>query len=233
MGASSVSTKNGIAPIGILGILVAIATYYAGMRHGKQLEKDRQKHEIEMEKERRAHDISLEHDRRIHELSIKMADEYVQMVRRSIDGGTHALARLGLDQLGKLAKDYDLVKNERLNKYEIRQEEIQIDVYTPFYSKLGISCEDLLSTAVNLDGFMVPTPEALVKLKMVAYQGRKGSDKGRKDLVDIVSLMCLSNIKLSIISPEVISLISLQTEIPELDLNPHQYSKHKKLWKSY
>ncbi len=140
---------------------------------------------------------------------------------------------VGLDQLGKLAKDYDLVKNERLNKYEIRQEEIQIDVYTPFYSKLGISCEDLLSTAVNLDGFMVPTPEVLVKLKMVAYQGRKGSDKGRKDLVDIVSLMCLSNIKLSIISPEVISLISLQTEIPELDLNPHQYSKHKKLWKSY
>jgi hypothetical protein len=39
------------AVIGIIGIVVAIATYYAGMRHGKQLEKERQKHEIELEKE--------------------------------------------------------------------------------------------------------------------------------------------------------------------------------------
>jgi hypothetical protein len=88
------------AVIGIIGIVVAIATYYAGMRHGKQLEKERQKHEIELEKERRVHEIAIEQDRRIHELSLKLTDEYVDMVRRSIDGGTHALAKLGLDKLG-------------------------------------------------------------------------------------------------------------------------------------
>jgi hypothetical protein len=86
--------------IGIIGILVAIGTYYAGMRHGKQLEKERQTHELALEKERRDHEIALEQDRRIHELSLKMTDEYVDMVRRSIDGGTHALAKLGLDKLG-------------------------------------------------------------------------------------------------------------------------------------
>jgi hypothetical protein len=138
---------------------------------------------------------------------------------------------VGLDQLGKLSADFALGKNERLNKYEIRQEEIEIDVYTPFYSKLGVPGEVILQTAVNLDGFNVPSPETLLKLKMVAYQGRKGSDKGRKDLVDMISLLCLPELKLSDISPEIINLAFSQSEIPELSLNSHQYSKYKKIWK--
>ena len=139
---------------------------------------------------------------------------------------------VGLDQLGKLSADFALEKNERLNKYEIRQEEIEIDVYTPFYSKLGVPGEVILQTAINLDGFNVPSPETLLKLKMVAYQGRKGSDKGRKDLTDIVSLLCLPELKWADISPEIINLALGQSEIPELSLNSHQYSKYKKIWKS-
>lgn len=140
---------------------------------------------------------------------------------------------VGLDQLGKIGRDYELAKNDRLHKYEIRQEEIQIDVYVPFYSRLGIPAEEILQRAVNLEGFMVPTPEILLKLKMVAYEGRKGSDKGRKDLVDMVSLLCLPNLKWADIPKEVINLASFQTEIPELALNSHLYSKRKKLWKTY
>jgi hypothetical protein len=140
---------------------------------------------------------------------------------------------VGLDQLGRLSGDYDLVKNDRLHKYEIRQEEIQIDVYTPFYSKLGIPTENILSLALNVEGFKVPPPETLLSLKLVAYQGRKGSDKGRKDLVDMVSLLCLPRLNFAQIPPEVIELASSQTQIPELLLNSHQYSKCKKLWKNY
>lgn len=139
---------------------------------------------------------------------------------------------VSLDQLGKLSGDYDLLKNDRLHKYEIRQEEIQIDVYTPYYSKLGMPGEVILKTAINLEGFMVPSPEILLYLKHVAYQGRKGSDKGRKDLVDMVSLLCLPNLKWKNIPPEVIKIVGSQTEIPELSLNSHQYSKYKKLWKT-
>lgn len=139
---------------------------------------------------------------------------------------------VNLDHLGKLSTDYALEKNERLKKYEIRQEEIEIDVYTPFYSQLGVPGEIILQTAINLDGFNVPPPEILLKLKMVAYQGRKGSDKGRKDLVDIISLMCLPELKWADISPEIINLAISQSEIAELSLNSHQYSKYKKIWKA-
>ncbi len=139
---------------------------------------------------------------------------------------------VSLDQLGKLSGDYDLIKNDRLHKYEIRQEEIQIDVYTPYYSQLGVPAEDILSSALNLEGFQVPTPETLLKLKLVAYQGRKGSDRGQKDLVDIISLLCLE-LNWSKVSKEILELALGQTEIPELSLNSHQYSKYKKLWKSY
>lgn len=137
-----------------------------------------------------------------------------------------------LDWLGKLSTDYVLEKNDRLKKYEIRQEEIEIDVYTPFYSQLGVPGEIILRTATNLEGFNVPSPETLLKLKMVAYQGRKGSDKGRKDLVDIISLMCLPELNWADISPQIISLAISQSEIAELSLNSHQYSKYKQVWKT-
>jgi hypothetical protein len=74
--------------IGILGIVASIVMYYAGVRHGRRAER-----------ERRAHEIALEKDKRLHALASKMADEYVGMVRRSLDGGVHALAQLGLETL--------------------------------------------------------------------------------------------------------------------------------------
>ncbi|KAB2959226.1 MAG: hypothetical protein F9K13_10660 [Candidatus Methylomirabilis oxygeniifera] len=75
--------------IGIAGILVAIGTYFSGVRHGR-----RQEHA------RFEHDRDLERERRLHELAGKVADEYVGMSRRNYDRGPHAMATLGLDQLG-------------------------------------------------------------------------------------------------------------------------------------
>lgn len=90
--------------IGIIGILVAIGTYLAGIRQGRKQERERRDHEWEMER-----------DRRLHELGSKVADEYVDMVRRNFDGGPHALARLGLEQLGE-----DKLIREVINEMKVR-----------------------------------------------------------------------------------------------------------------
>ena len=42
-----------------------------------------------------------------------------------------------LSQLVKLKTRFDLVKNNRLKKYEFRNGEVQVDVYTPYYSFPG------------------------------------------------------------------------------------------------
>ena len=47
-------------------------------------------------------------------------------------------------QLEKLRNDFSVSKNERLLKYEARREEVQIDVYLPHYSDLGIPAEEII-----------------------------------------------------------------------------------------
>ena len=152
---------------------------------------------------------------------------------------THQLKSKDIDvvvefnQLEKLRQDYALVKNDRLKKYEISQAEIQIDIYVPHYSKLGLPTEQLISHSQIVDGFYMPTPEDLLQLKYVAYLGRAGSTKGRKDLVDIVSLLKLPYLNWSLIPKSVIKLAATQTTIPELNLNSHQFSRLKKTWMSH
>src|SRR3989338_10773518 len=51
---------------------------------------------------------------------------------------------LEYQNLEKLRQVYPITKNERLKKYEGRFEEIQIDIYLPFYSNIGIPVEDVL-----------------------------------------------------------------------------------------
>ncbi len=130
------------------------------------------------------------------------------------------------DTLEKLRYDFPLTKNERLKKYEIARDEVQIDVYVPHYSQLGPD----IDRTVIVDGFTVPPPETLIALKLTAYRARQGSGKGHKDLIDIISLLLLPSLDWSQIPTGVISLFNSQTSVPELNLNPHQFSRLKKLW---
>jgi len=66
---------------------------------------------------------------------------------------------LDFDQLEILRKDYDVIKNERLRKYEARKGEIQIDVYVPYYSQLGIGAEKVMEMVTTREGFTVPIIE--------------------------------------------------------------------------
>ncbi|MBI5036448.1 hypothetical protein HZC09_03820 [Candidatus Micrarchaeota archaeon] len=72
--------------------------------------------------------------------------------------------------LERLKAGYDLQKNDRLRKYEVKGGLFDIDVYVPHYSKLAL-------------------PLDLLIMKQGAYAERKGSVKGRKDSIDILTLL--------------------------------------------
>ncbi len=94
------------------------------------------------------------------------------------------------DGLKYLNSKYTVSKNDILNKYEIKEDFFDIDIYIPYYSKLALPAEDILKKfRVSVEGFSLPTKEALLTLKFSAFVSRKNSVKGRKDKVDIIGLL--------------------------------------------
>ncbi|MEK6887372.1 MAG: hypothetical protein AABX14_00330 [Candidatus Aenigmatarchaeota archaeon] len=89
--------------------------------------------------------------------------------------------------LAGLKKNYDLRKNEIMKKYEIKMDEIDIDIYVDHYSQLGIPIEDVETT--KIEGFEVAKPEFLLALKQTAEISRKESNKGEKDRIDIFGML--------------------------------------------
>lgn len=141
-------------------------------------------------------------------------------------------------EIAKLKKNYDFIKNERLKKYEARREEIQIDVYLPHYSELGIPVEDLMKQKTSIEGFTVLKKEYLIALKLFTLRQRGRSVKGQKDFLDLISLLLqdFNRVKLNEILEKYdlkytqkffMELLNENTEIPELNLNKHTYSKLK------
>lgn len=147
-----------------------------------------------------------------------------------------------LPDLSKLREAFPISKNERLKKYELRRGEIQVDVYAPFYSKLGVPAEDIIRDARIVDGFRLPSPELLLVLKAVAWNARRGSAKGRKDFLDMISLLQVKNLNyahvrhflttynLAQIKALFVDELKRTTKIDELSLNSHQLSRAKRTW---
>lgn len=150
-----------------------------------------------------------------------------------------------LPELEKLKNSYDIFKNGRLKKYEFRQGEVEIDVYTPYFSNPGIPAEDIAADARIVEGFRLPSRELLLGLKIAAWASRRASPKGKKDLIDIIGLLNNSLINADRISKwlkhkEIKPKISLlaetirsTTSVPELKLNLHQIARAKKRWLKY
>ncbi|MEA3355069.1 MAG: hypothetical protein U9Q63_01120 [Patescibacteria group bacterium] len=145
---------------------------------------------------------------------------------------------VGLSELGKLREKYDFSKNERLKKYEFRKGEVQVDVYSVYFSKIGMEASEIIKHSQMLKGFKVPKIEVLMALKLTAWVNRRGSSKGRKDFLDLISLMrmtddtvnqYMSNGDLKILIKE----IKLTTKVLELGLNNHKFAKSKKKWLKY
>ncbi|KKP36940.1 MAG: hypothetical protein UR23_C0010G0009 [Candidatus Roizmanbacteria bacterium GW2011_GWA2_32_13] len=143
-------------------------------------------------------------------------------------------------QLEQFKKEFTIEKNERLKKYQIKLEEIDIDIYLPFYSDLGLPVEKIIEKITSVNGFTLLEKEVLLITKLKAYQDRGISIKGQKDLIDIISLVSLEDFDFKYLSDlieknilnkywHVLERLILETkEISELNLNQHAFSKKKK-----
>jgi len=188
----------------------------------------------------------------ITEKSFKVLQDMRRKYKFILIGGwavflyTHSLKSKDIDmiieyeELEKLKTEFDLNKNDRLKKYEIIVDEIDIDLYLPFYSNPGIKAEEIKNYLNSLEGFSVPKPEILLTLKQKAYSKRLGSPKGEKDKIDIIGLLLnldldfklykkiLKKYNMENYAKNLKNLLNLTTEVPELKLNQFKYSKLKK-----
>jgi len=144
------------------------------------------------------------------------------------------------DELEKFKKEFDIVKNERLKKYEAKIEQIDIDIYLPYYSNIGLPVEEVKKYTQSIEGFEVPIPEVLLILKTYTFFQRKNTTKGRKDLIDIFSLLSkeiinwqeykelIKKYNLEQINKKLKELVSSTKNLPELNLLNHQLSRLKR-----
>lgn len=81
--------------------------------------------------------------------------------------------------------------NRKLKKYSVKIMDIDIDIYTPHYCNLIVSCKDVFSKKwfKMIDGFKVILPELLLVLKLKAEEERKWTVKGFKDRIDILTII--------------------------------------------
>lgn len=150
------------------------------------------------------------------------------------------IALTNIADLNYLKKKYNLKKNERLKKYEIAVDEVDIDIYVPHYSKLSLPTEDLKSLSIRKEGMAIIIPEALLILKQGAELDRKDSVKGAKDRIDIVTLLCFTAINWKLYSEllqkyglnhfraRLKTIVSSFQDHNYLDLNPGEYKLRKK-----
>lgn len=145
-----------------------------------------------------------------------------------------------LDQLSRLKRGFTMFKNDRLRKYEIKKDGIDIDIYVPFYSDLGIKAEEIIKYQEKKGGFLLPQKEILLITKVRAYQQRKASVKGKKDKIDIISLLLLPDFNFKMFADLIIKynlssyrettreILAETKEVPELNLNQHYFARIKK-----
>lgn len=88
-----------------------------------------------------------------------------------------------------LDKRYQINKNNRLKKHEARKNELQIDIYLPYCSQIGIPVKDLINKTNNIEDFILLNKNYLFVLKIHTLSQRERTPKGRKDLIDIISLL--------------------------------------------
>lgn len=147
---------------------------------------------------------------------------------------------IDFDKLSILEKHYSLFKNDRLKKYEAVLDEVQIDIYLPHYSQIGIPAEVLIKQVYETEGFTVLDINYLVSLKIYTLSKRGRTPKGRKDFIDLISLINTNLVDLTKVV-EIIKKYNFQTslnkfieflnenlELPELEINKHKFSKIKK-----
>jgi len=98
-------------------------------------------------------------------------------------------------------RGYALKRNVRLRMFEAFLSDVEVDIYTPFLSKLVVPCSDVFERKLYsvIEGFKVAVPEVLLLLKAQAAKERWYAEKGLKDRVDIISLLKFADVKLDML----------------------------------
>lgn len=144
------------------------------------------------------------------------------------------------DALSVLKSRYVMTRNDRLKKYQATRDVVEIDIYLPHYSEIGIPVADLLAKTRNVEGFTVLDPVYLCALKLYTLGERGRTPKGRKDFLDILSLFISSVFKAAAVRTLIaeyhleaslrafMDFLSESQKIPELDLSTYAYDKVKR-----
>lgn len=101
------------------------------------------------------------------------------------------------ENLNILKQKYNLEKNERLKKYEVKLDKFDIDIYVPYFSKLSVPLEDIKKESKTIEGIRTVNPEVLLVLKQGAEVDRRNSIKGVKDSIDILTLLIYAPLDLN------------------------------------
>lgn len=191
-----------------------------------------------------------------HNLITEKSFHLLQEIKKDFDfvliGGwaiylyTHSLKSkdidiiVDLETLSQLKQKFEVYKNERLKKYEMKIKGIDVDIYISYWSDLGLPIEKIIKDTVSIEGFRLPAKEVLLALKLFVYAQRKTSLKGKKDLIDIVSLLyfdgidfkkfedILKNNNLLILKDELYEILRTTVSLEELGLNQKKFSDLKK-----
>lgn len=150
------------------------------------------------------------------------------------------IAIADIKELEYLKQNYELKKNDNLKKYEISFEEIDLDIYVPYFSKLPIPIQDLSKYTSRIEGLTVLKPEALLILKQGAEAERRESVKGTKDQIDIMALLCYTDMDAKLYFEllkkygledyfrRLKSIINNFKDYEYLNLNPREFKLKKK-----
>ena len=142
-------------------------------------------------------------------------------------------------ELEKIKLKYDVKKNDNLKKYEIIIEDIDIDIYVPYYSKLAVPIEDIKNNCAKVENFNVTNLEILLILKQSAELDRADSEKGLKDRIDILDILfrCSINFneyrsklkehRLMHYKERLIKILNEFKELKYLNLNPREFKLKK------
>lgn len=144
------------------------------------------------------------------------------------------------EDLELLGKKYTLSKNDNLKKYQIKIDEIDVDIYMIYYSKLTLPIEFVIQNITKIEGFEVVKPEILLILKQGAELDRTDGVKGQKDRIDIMTLLCYANVNLKTYKKileennliryrqRIKQIVQTFRDLKHLNINVNDYSKIKK-----
>lgn len=146
---------------------------------------------------------------------------------------------LDFKELEKIKLKYNLKKNDNLKKYEMIIDEIDIDIYVPFYSNLTVPVKDFKNNTLKIENFNVVKPEILLILKQGAEIERSYSEKGLKDRIDILDILLNCDInfneyknkiveyKLIHYKERLIKILNTFKDLKYLNLNPREFKLKK------